>query len=223
MVKNTFIAVSLLFLLAGCYIRIGDRFEVRSLFNKKAEAKVRWEEEQSIAFAPETLLRTKTAFGKITVTGADVNECHVHAVITAQAPHEEKAQEIADQVSLRLQPEDAGKTLVVTLDKPKLPRSCSVFATYHITLPQQAHLYLETSFGAITLKNTTGTIWAKTSHGEVRGEDLTGSSVELRTSFGKTSHGPVIVDFTSQSSPTLQAQLETSFGEIKCTVPPSFA
>jgi DUF4097 and DUF4098 domain-containing protein YvlB len=153
-----------------------------------------------------------------------------------QAPNEEKAQEIAHQVSLRLQPEDGGKTLTVFLNKPKLPQSCSAFVTYHITLPHQAHLNLETSFGTVACKNINGTIRARTSHGELRGEALIGSSLDLKTSFGKihlkqlttekliakTSHGPILVDFTSHSSPTLQARLETSFGEIKCTVPPSF-
>ena len=44
--------------------------------------------------------------GPITITGADSNECRVTAQIVGHAPTEEEAQELAEQVEIRL---DSGR------------------------------------------------------------------------------------------------------------------
>lgn len=224
--------------LAGCVVHIGDgTCEVSSLFSKKNRAKVHWEEDKHAAFVPGTTLRARTDFGDITVTGGDGNECTVLAEITVQAPKQEQAQEIADRVSLSLKPVSQGSILEITVDKPKIPKPCSVHASFHITLPCEAHLDLDTSFGEIRLENIQGEVKAITSHGEIHAERLIGSTLALKTSFGtirgqsletehlhaRTSHGAIHMDMTAATPPSLQADLDTSFGEIRCTLPPTFA
>ena len=201
-----------LLVVSGCDIEIGDWHQA------KYERTV----QQQAPLAPGSNLVAETSFGSVTITGADVTDCNVIATISVQAPTEEEAAEIAEQVKIK--PELVGKTLTVKAEKPPKKRKRSIGVSYSITVPKQTNVECASSFGAIKLTNLNGNVNGKTSSGSITAENIKGSA-QLDTSFGsvtgKNISGDNIKLKSSSGSITAEnikgsAQLETSFGSITC-------
>ena len=78
--------------LAGCCINIGGC----------SQAKYERTDTLVADLEPGSTVIAETSFGSVTVTGGDVTDCRVTAEICVQAPTEEEAAEIAEQVKVRL-------------------------------------------------------------------------------------------------------------------------
>jgi DUF4097 and DUF4098 domain-containing protein YvlB len=197
---------------AGCGIHIGD------LYQSKHERTVQC----SGPLAPGSTIVAETKVGSIIIAGAEVNECNVTATITAHAPTEEEAQQIAEQVKIELVP--AGDRLIVKAHTPTLTHRRSIAISYNITTPKQVNIECTSSFGSIKVSNIAGQVKGETSSGSITGQDIDGS-VQLNTSFGaitcvnasgetirlKSSSGAITAENVKGST-----QLETSFGSITC-------
>ena len=57
-----------------------------------------------------------THFGSVTVTGAETGDCRIEAELTARAPSEEEAEQIAENTRIVIEP--SGATLKVFVEKP---------------------------------------------------------------------------------------------------------
>ena len=164
----------------------------------------------------------QTSSGSITITGADVTDCNVVAHIRVQAPTEQEAQDIGEQVKIKL--EQVGQTLTVKADKPRKKRRCSITISYDITVPKQTNIECASSYGPIKLGNINGNAKGKTSSGSISAEDIQGSA-QLDTSYGsvtcmnisgdnikvKSSSGAITVENIKGST-----ELDTSYGSITC-------
>jgi DUF4097 and DUF4098 domain-containing protein YvlB len=206
------ICLCLLLIVSGCDIQIGDW----------GKAKYERTVQRQTSLAPGSTVVAKTSFGSITITGADVTDCNVVAQIRVQAPTEQEAQEIAEQVKIKLEP--VGQTLTVKAEKPPKKRRRSISISYDITVPRQTNVECGSSFGAIKLSDIDGDVKGKTSSGSITAENIQGSAL-LNTSFGpitckgisgdniniKSSSGSITAESIEGSS-----QLETSFGSITC-------
>jgi len=183
------LCLCLLSLLAatGCDVRMGNWSQAR--YERTAE--------RQTALPPGGALDVDTSSGSVTITGTETTECHVVAAITARAPSDEEAQELGEQVEIRL--EQAGDTLKVRADKPKLKNHCSISVSYTITAPRRTNVQCHSSYGSLHLADLEGTI------------------------DGTSGSGSVTIDCTATCPADLIAEVTSSYGSIHFTAPPAFA
>ena len=162
-------------------------------------------ENLSVPLAPGSNLVAETSFGSITVTGADVAECNVIAIISTGASTEEEAEEIAEKVKIETVLVD--KTLTVKAIKPQIKKGHSIGVSFEIIVPKQTDLECSSSFGAIKLANINGNVKGKTSSGSIQAENIKGSA-KLDTSFGSINCKNISGD---------DIELKTSSGKIALT------
>jgi len=204
------LCLSLIF--SGCEIQIGDW----------GKAKYERTVQQQAPLAPGSTVVAQTTSGSITIAGADVTDCSVVAQISVQAPTEEEAQKIAEQVEIKLEP--VGQTLTVKAEEPPKKHRRSISISYDITVPRQTHVDCASSYGAIKLSNIDGNVKGKTSSGSINAENIKGSA-QLDTSYGsvtcrditgdniklQSSSGSITAENTKGS-----VELDTSYGSIIC-------
>lgn len=202
----------LLLIITGCGIHIGDW----------SRAKYERTVQRQAPLAPGSTVVAQTSSGSITITGADVTDCNVVAQIRVQAPTEEEAQEIAEQVEIKLEP--VGQTLTVRAEKPPKKRKRSISISYDINVPKQTNIDCTSSYGAIKLSDIDGNVKGKTSSGSISAEDIQGSA-QLDTSYGPVTCRNITGDNIQlkSSSSAIRAEtivgsvnLKTSYGSITC-------
>jgi len=203
---------TLLFLAAGCDIKMGHWKQAR--YEKVVD--------HQTALSPGSELDVDTSSGSITITGADVSECRVTATITARAPSKEEAQALGEQVEIRL--EQAGSTLKVRADKPKLGSNRSISVSYAITAPRQTNVQCHSAYGSLHLANFEGTVNAKAGSGSIEAEDIRGAT-NLDTSYGSITcrhiAGSEVTLHSGSGSVTASdiegsARMDRSDGSTKC-------
>lgn len=177
----------------------------------------------SSPMSANSIFEAKTHDGYIIITGADVVDCNLTATITARAHTEEKAQELAEAVEIKLVP--SGNKLIAKIEKPSPLVKKYVDVSLDATVPNHTDLELRTSDGFIKVSNTTGYLNGKTSDGSIT-IDRTEGQASLKTSDGsitctkiksddlrlKTSDGSIRI--SDSSAKTCDAH--TSDGNIKC-------
>lgn len=165
----------------------------------------------------------KTHNGSITIRGADVGNCKVKANIVAQAKTEEKAQELAEQVLIELEP--SKNKLITKIKKPKSLwyQSYSINVNLDITIPNETNLKLTTHNGHIEIENITGEMNSETHNGSIKISEVSGT-IKLKTHNGsitcndisgeinsRTHNGPIKI---SQGKEKIK--LKTHNGSITC-------
>lgn len=174
------------------------------------------------ALAAGSTVVAETSYGSVTITGADVTDCNVVAVICGRAPTEAEAQELAEQVKIEL--EKAGDRLTVKAIKPPKKHNTSIGISYTITVPRETSIECASSYGAIKLGDLKGSANGRTSSGSIKAENIEGA-VNLDTSYGsvtcKNIAGSNIKVKSSSGSINVQhakgpVELNTSYGEIVC-------
>ena len=202
----------LLLIVTGCDIHIGDW----------SRAKYERTVQQQAPLALGSTVVAQTSSGSITINGAEVTDCSVVAQIRVQAPTEEEAQEIAEQVEIKLEP--VGQTLTVKAEKPPRKRRRSISISYDITVPKQTNIDCTSSYGAIKLSDIDGNAKGKTSSGSISAENIQGSA-QLDTSYGPVTCRNITGDNIQlkSSSGSIRAEtivgsvnLNTSYGSITC-------
>lgn len=160
--------------------------------------------------------------GTITVTGADVTDCNLVARVVAQAPTEEEAQEIAEQV--QIVGEAAGSTMKIRSEEPDLPNNRWIGVNYTITIPRRMNIRGDSAFGRLDISHIDGRLDGKSGNGSIKAQDIRGRT-ELRTSFGAIECRDVTgssITLHSGNGRIVVAGLrgpvtaETSFGAIAC-------
>ncbi len=200
------------------------------------------QEELSAPLEPGGSFSAETRDGSITLEGTQTAECRLMATIRVHAKTQERAQELAEQIQVKLEPVAGG--LRFRIERPSVIRNASYGVSLTGTLPQQTSLSLVTSDGSVRLARIEGAVDAKTSDGSVHVEDIKGDT-RLKTSDGRiecarveagtldvhTSDGSIKLEMvgttstaarTSDGSITLSdvradsLDLHTSDGTIRC-------
>ena len=191
--------------LAGCCINIGDLCKAR--YEKT--------EHLSAPFAPEQTLYLQNNVGEITVTGADVNDCNVTATITARAITTERAEKLAEEVQIKLEPSD--NKLYIRVEKPARMSKRSITIDFNITVPKQTALQLATNVGEIKIANITKPIKAEANVGAISCKEIAGD-IDIQTNIGE------IKVFYSETAPSAcNANIKTNIGEINFDGPPGLS
>lgn len=175
------------------------------------KAKFEKTERLSAPCAPGKILCLQNKIGEISVTGADVSECNVTAIITAKAETEEQAEKLAGQVSVKLEP--SGDKLYIKVETPDDKTKCSITVDFDITVPKQTALQLENNVGEIKIADITRTIRVESNVGAVSCKEIT-SDVEVKTNVGQ-----VIVLYSKTAPAACSANVKTDVGEIDFTAP----
>ena len=170
-----------------------------------AKAKYEKEVELSAPLTAGSSFAADTRDGSIAIHGIETGECKVLAKIVVHARTEERAQELAEQVEVRLEPAGAG--LKVVTDGPHTTGNTWYSVSLDVKLPVQTRLTLTTGDGAVHVKDITGAVDARTSDGSIEAEAIKGN-VKLNTSDGH---------ITGTRLETEMLDVHTNDGSIKIT------
>jgi hypothetical protein len=187
--------------LAGCRINISDLYRAR--YEKT--------EHLSAPFASGQTLYIQNNIGEITVTGADVADCNITATITAKAMTTEKAEKLAEEIRIKLEPSD--NKLYIRVEK----YNSSITIDFNITVPRKTALQLATNVGEIHISNTSEPIEAETKVGVITCREITGDT-DLTTNVGE-----VKVLYSKTAPSACNANIKTNIGEINFTAPPDLS
>ncbi len=144
---------------------------------------VRYEREVELSapMAAGSSFSAETRDGSIKIQGVETSDCKVLAKIVAHARTEERAQELAEQVQVRLEPAGAG--LKVVTEGPHTSGNTWYSVSLDVQVPVQTNLALGTNDGSVQITGITGDVDARTSDGSIEAETLKGNA-KLRTSDG---------------------------------------
>ncbi len=179
--------------------------------------KARYEktERLSAPLAPGQTLCLQNSVGQISVTGTDASECNVTAVITAKAETTEKAQKLAEEVLIKIEP--SGDKLYIKTEAPASKPKCSINIDFNITVPKQTALQLKANVGEIKITDITQPIKAETNVGVVLCEEIVGG-IDIQTNVGE-----VIVLYAKTAPVACNANVKTDIGKIDFTAPPNLS
>ena len=211
--------------IAGCSLNIGG-FGPKASYTKTLKVMA--------AMDRNSMLEGHTSFGDIKVSGIDTSECNIIATVRGQAPTEEEAIRLVNQVTVTMETID-GVTRIKA-DKPWLNYNRSIGIAYEITLPHGNSLDLAASYGSISIEDIDGNISANSSFGSVECKNIAGN-MKLNTSYGKvtceeilseyvtahSSFGNVNVKYAEKASADINTQLSASHGSIELALPNKFA
>jgi hypothetical protein len=194
-------SLSIATLLAGCCINISDLY--RSRYEKT--------EHLSAPFASGQTLYLQNNVGVITVTGADVADCNVTATITARAMTMEKAEKLAGEVRIKLEPSD--NKLYIRVEKS----NSSITIDFNITVPRKTALQLATNIGEIKIANIAKPIKAEANIGAVSCKEIT-EDIDIQTNIGE-----INVLYSKTAPSACNANIKTNIGEINFDGPPGLS
>jgi hypothetical protein len=179
------------------------------------KAKYEKTENLSAPSVPGQTLYLQNNVGKITVNGADVKDCDVTATITAKATTEEKAQKLAEEVRIKLEPSD--NKLYIKVEQPDNKSEQSINIDFDITVPKETALNLTTDVGEINITNITKSIKAETDVGAVHCREIS-DNIDLQTDVGE-----VTVLYSQTAPGACNANIKTDVGKIDFNAPPDLS
>jgi DUF4097 and DUF4098 domain-containing protein YvlB len=187
----------------------------------------------SARLQPGSAFEAHTHNGSITITGADVADCNLTAVIIARAVTDQDAQKLAEEVKIKLQP--FGSKLTAQIEKPHFMMNRSVTVNLNVTVPNHIDTELTTHNGAVTITNITGSLSAATHNGRVTAENISGTA-KLQTHNGKitcrqisgdmqlgTHNGNISAVCSKDASPVCDVSMATHNGSVDFTPPPNLS
>lgn len=149
--------------------------------------------------------------GGISVTGSDVSNVRVEALVQATADDARGAEDIAKQVRILT---DGGQ---IRAQGPSSGGLNSWAVSYRITVPRRASLDLRAHNGGISIENVTGRLALATENGGIHLADVGG---DVR---GETTNGGIEVDLKGDHYEGAGLDLTTTNGGVSLAIPASYS
>ncbi|RPJ79512.1 MAG: hypothetical protein EHM13_13325 [Acidobacteria bacterium] len=185
--------------LAACDVVVGS-------LHARAQAEENWSKVYQLSQGGT--VEIVNANGRIEVTGGDVKQVEVKAIIRARSSTEESAKEFLEKIEIR---EEAGGDLVrLETTAPRVSGSHAE-VEYQVSLPGWASVRLRNTNGQVWVRGLSGNVRAETTNGGVKGEGLTGG-VEA-----STTNGGVNLEIASVGEAGIRA--ETTNGGVQVSLP----
>ena len=186
--------------------------------------------ELSEPMAGGSSLKVQTTNGSIIVQGQETPGCSIVAKVTGRAVTKERAQELAEQTEVRLEPHDGGlQTVIVPPEKSKKESICVGFEA---TVSHDVSLNAMTTNGKIRAVSLTGDMTAHTTNGNVEFSQIRANRIEAHTVNGSimcddvtgslnagTTNGSVHVSYGSGANAAVNAGINTVNGSISVALP----
>jgi hypothetical protein len=187
-------------LLGGCVIHT-DAFK----------AKFSRSEDLTATLADITAMDVTTNVGTIRLDAAEVAEVHVAAEIKVKASTEERAQELAEQVRIVVEP--SGQTLTIKAVKPADFGRNQLSVDFTVTAPADVALNCTTNVGDIRVTGFTKRVKASTDVGAIKCIGLR-DTIDLHSNVGD-----VQADYAGDAPAAVNATMATNVGNVEFTGP----
>ncbi len=175
------------------------------------------DEERYCEVREETLSATRSLSvdagnnGGIKVTGENRSDVRVQAKVHARAETEERARQIADQVSISTE----GGTIKATGPKTEKKESWSV--SFRVSVPTRTDLSLETLNGGIGIAGVSGALNFRAVNGGVSLVDVAGDV------SGSTTNGGLSVELTGNEWAGEGLDVKTTNGGVHLAIPDGYS
>ncbi len=158
-----------------------------------------------------TSLDVSTNVGKIELRAGDVAEVQIAAEIRVKARSEEKAQELAEEVRIEVEP--SGRTLVIKAVKPSGFGRNQLEVNFTITAPAAMAIAAATNVGDIHVADFARRIEARCDVGKIACTGLRGD-VDLHTNVGD-----VRAEYASDAPAAISVNASANVGDVELTGP----
>lgn len=119
---------------------------------------------------------------EVTVNSSETDQVEIDIKVTAYAPNDERAQELAEQVELET---TAGPTLMISLKTPRTDRYERIEYTVNIKAPLRLALEIDNSrFGSVSVYGRKNDVEVLAQHSDIFLEDVQGD-VSVENRFGR--------------------------------------
>jgi hypothetical protein len=186
----------------GCCVDVAEVFK----------AKYERTERISVPLTDIAGLRVESEVGSITITGGDVTDCNITAVIAVKARTEEEARELAEQVEIEAEP--SGGQLNIKATKPAALKSRSMAVDFEITAPRQLNLDCMAHVGNIRISDIQGRIRASADVGSLTCSQVA-AGLDLEVNVGS-----VKVKYSELAPAACNADIVANVGSIEFAGPP---
>jgi len=175
------------------------------------KAKYEKTENVSVPVNDMTELHVETNVGSITITGADVTDCSITAEITVKARTKEEAQDLAEQVTIEVEP--SAEKLSIKAGRPDALKNRSLTVNFKITAPERLNLNCNSQVGTIKVLDIKGQITTSTNVGSVICRQVV-ADVDLTSNVGS-----VKVRYSDAAPAACNADIATNVGSIEFAGP----
>ncbi len=211
--------------ISGCII-INSGCSARESYSRTVEL--------SAPMADESSLKVHTTNGSIIARGESVQTCSVIATVKGRASTKERAQELAEQTQVQLEPYDGGLRTVIVRTQKKKTESISV--GFDVTVPTQTSLNAVTTNGKVEASLLTGDLTAHTTNGNVRFNQVRTDRMDAHTTNGSiacedvtgilnavTTNGSVRVAYAPQADAATDISITTTNGSVVVALPQNYS
>ena len=192
---------------AVIFFTANDGFATNSPFDRR-NIPSELEESKTIKVDTEEPLTLKVvdAAGSVTITGEDVEAVEVKVVKTAYDSSQARADEEVKGIKYTI--EQNGNAITLKYELPKSMNFSNNVNTvdFIVTVPNEVTVEVDTSFGEVSVTNTTGNVDIKNDFGDITVENIEGA-LTVQTNSGE-------VNATSIVAGTEDIDLSSDFGGV---------
>lgn len=162
------------------------------------------EESEILEVEGPVTLKVVDESGKVTVTGADVDEVTVNVVKTGLGTTQAKADEALEKIQYEI--EQNGDTITLTFEYPEVRTQIYERVDFIVTVPVETEVEVMAKAGAVNVMGVEGQVAIQNNFGDIAVEDVEGPLV-VRTDSGR-------IDLNSVQAGSGDIDLYSGFGSI---------
>jgi DUF4097 and DUF4098 domain-containing protein YvlB len=162
------------------------------------------EESETLEVEGPVTLKVVDESGKVTVTGADVDEVTVNVVKTGLGTTQAKADEALENI--RYEIDQDGDTITLTFEYPEVRTQIYERVDFIVTVPVETEVDVTAKAGAVSVMGVQGQVGIENNFGDIAVEDVEGPLV-VKTDSGR-------IDLNSVQAGSDDIDLYSGFGSI---------
>ena len=162
------------------------------------------EESETLEVGGPVTLKVVDESGKVTVTGADVDEVMVNVMMSGLGATKAKADEALANIQYEI--DQDGDTITLTFEYPKIRTQIYQRVDFNVTVPVETEVDIIASAGTVSVTGVQGQVGIENNFGDIAVEDVEGALV-VKTDSGR-------IDVTSVQAGSEDIDLYSGFGSI---------
>lgn len=162
------------------------------------------EESESLNAEGTVTLKVVDESGKVTVTGADVDEVSVNVVKTGLGTTQAKADEALENIQYEI--DQDGDTITLTFEYPDVRTQIYERVDFTVTVPVETGVDVTAKAGTVSVTGVQGQVAIENNFGDIVVEEVEGALV-VKTDSGR-------IDVTSVQAGSADIDLYSGFGSI---------